>query len=46
MDVRVGVSRKLGTEELMVLNCHVGEDSGESLGLQVDQTTNPKGDQS
>ena len=27
MDVRVGPSRKLSTEELMLLNCDVGEDS-------------------
>ena len=27
---------KLGAEELMLLNCGVGEDSGESLGLQGD----------
>ena len=27
MDVRVGLSRKLSTEELMLLNCAVGEDS-------------------
>ena len=27
MDVRVGPKRKLSTEELMVLNCGVGEDS-------------------
>ena len=26
MDVRVGLSRKLSTEELMILNCGVGED--------------------
>ena len=26
-DVRVGLSRKLGTEQLMLLNCGVGEDS-------------------
>ena len=26
-DVRVGLSRKLSTEELMLLNCGVGEDS-------------------
>ena len=31
MDVRVGLQRKLSTEELMLLNCDVGE---ESLGLQ------------
>ena len=34
MDVRVGLSRKLSTKELMLLNCGVGEDSWESLGLQ------------
>ena len=27
MDVRVGPKRKLSTEELMLLNCGVGEDS-------------------
>ena len=27
MDVRVGLSRKLSTKELMLLNCGVGEDS-------------------
>ena len=27
MDVRVGLGRKLSTEELMLLNCGVGEDS-------------------
>ena len=31
MDVRVGLSRKLSTEELMLLNCGVGEDPWESL---------------
>ena len=36
MDVRVGFRRKLSTEELMLLNCGVGEDSWESLGLQWD----------
>ena len=34
MDVRVGLERKLSTKELMLLNCGVGEDSGESLGQQ------------
>ena len=29
----------LSTEELMFLNCGVEEDSGESLGLQGDQTS-------
>ena len=31
--------RKLSAEELMVLNCSVGEDSRESLGLQGDPTS-------
>ena len=30
---------KLSTEELMLFNCGVGEDSGESLGLQGDPTS-------
>ena len=34
MDVRVGLWRKLSTKELMLLNCGVGGDSIESLGLQ------------
>ena len=34
MGVRVGLWRKLSTEEMMLLNCDVGEDSWESLGLQ------------
>ena len=40
MDVRVGLWRKLSTEELTLLNCGVGEDSWESLGLQG-ETTSP-----
>ena len=36
MDVRVGRWRKLSAKELMLLNCGVGEDSWESLGLQGD----------
>ena len=39
MNVRVGPKRKLSTQELMLLNCGVGEDSCESLGLQGDQTS-------
>ena len=39
MDVRVGLWSKLSTEELMLLNCGVGEDSWESLGLQGDPTS-------
>ena len=38
MDVRVGLRRKLSAEELMLLNCGVGGDSWESLGLQGDPT--------
>ena len=39
IDVRVGLWRRLSTEELMLLNCGVGEDSWESLGLQGDPTS-------
>ena len=46
MDVRVGLWRKLSAEELMLLNCGVGEDSWESLGLQRDPTVHSEGDQS
>ena len=46
MDVRVGLWRKLSAKELMLLNCGVGEDSWESLGLQGDSTSLSKGDQS
>ena len=43
MDVRVGLWRRLSAKELMLLNCGVGEDSWESLGLQP---VHSKGDQS
>ena len=36
MDVTVGLWRKLSAEELMLLNCGVGEDSCEPLELQGD----------
>ena len=39
MGVRIGLWRKLNAEELMFLNCGVGEDSWESLGLQGDPTS-------
>ena len=39
MDVTVGLQRRLSAEELMLLNCGVGEDSWESLGLQGDPTS-------
>ena len=45
MDVRVELWRKLSAKELMLLNCGVGEDSWESLGLQGDPKGNPKGNQ-
>jgi len=35
----VGLWRKLSAEELMLLNCGVGEDSSEPLGLQGDPTS-------
>ena len=39
MDVRVGPLSRLKAEELMLLNCGVGKDSWESLGLQGDPTS-------
>ena len=45
MGVRVALWRKLSTEELMLLNCGVGEDSWEFLGLQGDPTSPFLGDQ-
>ena len=39
MDARVGLWRKLSAEELMLLNCGVGKDSWEPLGLQGDPTS-------
>ena len=39
IDVRAGLWRKLSAKELMLLNCGVGEDSWESLGLQGDPTS-------
>ena len=46
MDVRVGLWRKLSAEELMLLNCGVGEDSWESLDCKGIQPVHSKGDQS
>ena len=37
--MRVGLWRRLSTEELMLLKCGVGEDSWESLGLQGDPSS-------
>ena len=38
--------KKLSTEELILLNCGVGEDSWESLALQEIQPVHSKGDPS
>ena len=38
MDVRAGLWRRLSAEELILLNCGVGEDSWESFRLQGDPT--------
>ena len=49
MDVRVGLWRKLSTEELMLLNCGVGEDSiylESPLDCKEIQPVHSKGDQS
>ena len=43
MDVRAGLWKKLRAEELMLLNCGVGEDSWESLGQRGDPTSPSKG---
>ena len=45
MDVRVGLWRRLSTEELMLLNWGVGEDSWETLGLKEIQPVRSEGDQ-
>ena len=45
MDVRAGLWRKLSTEELMLLNCGVGEDSWESLDCKEIQSVHSEGDQ-
>ena len=44
--MRVVLWRKLSPEELMLLDCGVGEDSWQSLGLQRDEPVHPKGNQS
>ena len=45
MDVRIGLWRKLSTEELMLLNCGVGEDSWDPLDCKEIQPVHSKGDQ-
>ena len=44
MDVRVGLQRKLSTEELMLLNCGVGKTL--DLDCKEIQPVHPKGNQS
>ena len=46
MDVRVVLSRKLRAEELMLLNCGVGEDSLSTPDCKEIRSVLPKGDQS
>ena len=46
MNGRVGLWRKLSTEELMLLNCGAGEDSWDPLDCKGIQPVHPKGDQS
>ena len=47
MDVRVGLWRKLSAEELMLLNCGVGEKTlASSLDCKEIQPVHPKGDRS
>ena len=43
MYVRIGPQRKLGVEELMLLNCGAREDSWESLDSKEMKPVNPKG---
>ena len=46
MDVTVGLSRKLSTEELMLLNCGVEKTLESPLDCKEIQPVHPKGDQS
>ena len=46
MDVRVGLWRKLSTEELMLLNCGVEKTLESLLDWKEIQPVHPKGDQS
>ena len=46
MDVRVGLWRRLSAEELMLLNCGVGETLESPLDCKEIQPVHPKGDQS
>ena len=42
MDVTLGLQRKLSTEELMLLNCGVGEDFESPLDCKEIQPVRPK----
>ena len=41
MNVRVGLQTKVRAEELMILNCGVGEDSRKSLCVRTVRRSNP-----
>ena len=45
MDVSVGLYRRLNAEELMLLNCGVGEDLESPMDCKEIQPVHPKGDQ-
>ena len=42
MDVRVGLQRRLSTEELMLLNCGAGEDLESPLNCMEIKPVSPK----
>ena len=42
----MGIQRKLSTEELMLLNCSLGETLESPLGCKEIQSVHPNGDQS
>ena len=46
MDARVGLSRKLSAEELMLLNCVLEKTLESPLDCKEIQPVHPKGDQS
>ena len=45
MDVTVGLGRRLSAEELMLLNCGVGEDSESPFDCKEIQPVHSEGDQ-
>ena len=45
MDVTVGLGRRLSAEELMLLNCGVGEDSESPFDCKKIQPVHSEGDQ-